>query len=395
MNPESIPSALNGAADTTSPNGPKREKVSASDRQQIGAWLRRIEAARNFPTNTCAASRHVQIMGETLGAGYPYPMLDEERAHCATSLLAVVASLYEARASLSEYAQSPIPESSILHRMKYHWREDEQDWDLYEPDVECKDCIPVLIVRAEYAQSPKPAEKRWPFIESPGEFTRRLCNARDHFGGDMLAAVRNVLIENPPVFAAPGAGLAQSKQEPEGWRPIETAPQDGARILLLWKHRPASVGWWTDEESGTGWKCDGDMVVPAVAYQSDATHWQPLPPAPAAVSQSKQATPPEQDDCSERSLIDLAEKCGGERAAPSVVYMDKASLTTFVAHLHAVMWTATPRTCASIYECQHSSPLSCMQLGCQLGTPPNAPPNCEGTAKGAEGVALPPGGQHG
>ncbi len=45
------------------------------------------------------------------------------------------------------------------------------------------------------------AEKRWPFVESPGEFTRRLCNARDHFGGDMLAAVRNVLIEDPPACA--------------------------------------------------------------------------------------------------------------------------------------------------------------------------------------------------
>lgn len=63
----------------------------------------------------------------------------------------------------------------------------------------------------------------------------------------------------------------------DGWRPISTAPRDGTRILLRWKHRPARVGWWTDEESGTGWKCDGDQVVPAAAYQADATHWQPVP----------------------------------------------------------------------------------------------------------------------
>jgi hypothetical protein len=132
---------------------------------------------------------------------------------------------------------------------------------------------------------------------------------------------------------------AQSKQEPEGWRPIETAPQDGARILLLWKHRPASVGWWTDEESGTGWKCDGDMVVPAAAYQSDATHWQPLPPAPAAVSQSKQATPPE-----------ASEGC------------DFCRNPLFAG-------------------------LRCKNCG------RNAPPNGEGTTPNGAGVALPPGGQ--
>ena len=44
--------------------------------------------------------------------------------------------------------------------------------------------------------------KRWPFVESPGEFTERLSKAIGLFYGDLLAAVRHVLIENPPVFAA-------------------------------------------------------------------------------------------------------------------------------------------------------------------------------------------------
>lgn len=66
-------------------------------------------------------------------------------------------------------------------------------------------------------------------------------------------------------------------QSSGGWLPIATAPRDGSRILLRWKRRPAMVGWWTDEETGTGWKCDGDVVVPAAAYQADATHWQPMP----------------------------------------------------------------------------------------------------------------------
>lgn len=76
------------------------------ERQRLGALLRRVHAARAFPTNTCAASRHVQIMGEQLAAGQPYPMLQEEPVHCAESLLAVVAALYEARTQLAKVPPS-------------------------------------------------------------------------------------------------------------------------------------------------------------------------------------------------------------------------------------------------------------------------------------------------
>jgi hypothetical protein len=54
--------------------------------------------------------------------------------------------------------------------------------------------------------APEAPIKRWPFVESPGEFTERLRAALDHFEGDLLAAVRNVLIENPPTLAA-GVGV--------------------------------------------------------------------------------------------------------------------------------------------------------------------------------------------
>lgn len=40
--------------------------------------------------------------------------------------------------------------------------------------------------------------KRWPFVESPGEFADRLTMALNDFNGYVLGAVRNVLIENPP-----------------------------------------------------------------------------------------------------------------------------------------------------------------------------------------------------
>lgn len=53
-------------------------------------------------------------------------------------------------------------------------------------------------------------QKRWPFLESPGDFATRLEAAYFAFDSDMLAAVRNCLIENPPMLAsapAPAGGV--------------------------------------------------------------------------------------------------------------------------------------------------------------------------------------------
>jgi hypothetical protein len=48
-----------------------------------------------------------------------------------------------------------------------------------------------------------------------------------------------------------------------GWRPIESAPKDGTRVLL-WDGRRQHVDWWNH-----GWW-----------NTSRPTHWQPLPPPP-------------------------------------------------------------------------------------------------------------------
>jgi hypothetical protein len=63
--------------------------------------LARVDTARNFPENTCSASRHVAQIGEALLSG-PYPMLQEEPEHCAESMLATVAALWEARTRIVE-----------------------------------------------------------------------------------------------------------------------------------------------------------------------------------------------------------------------------------------------------------------------------------------------------
>ncbi len=62
--------------------------------------IRRVNRARKFPVNTCPASRHVQMIGESLIRGKPYPMIDEEPEHVGGSILSVVESLFKARTEI-------------------------------------------------------------------------------------------------------------------------------------------------------------------------------------------------------------------------------------------------------------------------------------------------------
>lgn len=64
--------------------------------------------------------------------------------------------------------------------------------------VEAGGCAPPVVVDG-------PAAKRWPFVESPGEFTARLARAMQEF--PLLGAVRHVLIENPPALSQQPAAV--------------------------------------------------------------------------------------------------------------------------------------------------------------------------------------------
>ena len=67
-----------------------------------------------------------------------------------------------------------------------------------------------------------------------------------------------------------------------GWRPIESAPRDGTQVLLLLADGYCVCAEWSELSDGTCiWEIghNGDTRQ---APAASATHWQPLPPPPAA-----------------------------------------------------------------------------------------------------------------
>lgn len=81
--------------------------------------------------------------------------------------------------------------------------------------------------------------------------------------------------EDNPIELAFRAGAEWA----QAWRPIESAPRDGTRMILLVSGGPY-IGQWDEDWNGDGeWIDDGfesaEFIVPP-------THWQPLPPAPHA-----------------------------------------------------------------------------------------------------------------
>jgi hypothetical protein len=67
------------------------------------------------------------------------------------------------------------------------------------------------------------------------------------------------------------------------WRPIETAPRDGTRVLLLSADRrvwPVKIGEYVDDPPRfTGWVSDnGEEELWTHPWQP--THWMPLPDDP-------------------------------------------------------------------------------------------------------------------
>lgn len=197
----------------------------------------RCDAARDFPANTCPASRHAQMIGEALMKGEPYPMLTDEPELCGESILSTVASLWEARTKLAAPA---VPAGYVL--------------------------VPV---------EPTPLPPYYiggPYID--GSYA--MCEV----------ATARVVFKTAAALSAPAV--------PQ-WQPIETAPKDGAQVLLSngtdvsegrWLHLEGGIherrdleGRYIDQDEDEGY--DG-WIDWSGGMNPEPSHWMPLPAAPSA-----------------------------------------------------------------------------------------------------------------
>lgn len=92
-----------------------------------------------------------------------------------------------------------------------------------------------------------------------------------------------------------------------GWRPAETAPDDGTEFLVCWRHHPlfAVVKWGEldDEYSGSkeAWIENGRAV-------GGFTDWMPLPEPPGQEQVSTPPSTPASDDGLVERLLEMADK---------------------------------------------------------------------------------------
>lgn len=80
--------------------------IDADGARKLKNLRRRVDRARDFPANTCPASRHLHLIAEILAAGKPCSMLQEEPEHCAETMLYVLESLWKARSKLARLKRS-------------------------------------------------------------------------------------------------------------------------------------------------------------------------------------------------------------------------------------------------------------------------------------------------
>lgn len=118
---------------------------------------------------------------------------------------------YEARGYALKAAATPTPEQPQEAVKRYGWSTREESM------MEMRDGPYVLY--SDYVRAHPPlsadtlerAAKEWPFVESPGEFAQRIRDALSYFDHDMVAAVRHVLIENPPEYVYPRTTTQEGK----------------------------------------------------------------------------------------------------------------------------------------------------------------------------------------
>lgn len=74
-------------------------------------------------------------------------------------------------------------------------------------------------------------------------------------------------------------GALSSQPVADGWLPIETAPKDGAQILIEVHPGIFDVVCWSDD----AWREGGNFM----RLRKEPTHWRPLPSSPGASNTSQ------------------------------------------------------------------------------------------------------------
>lgn len=154
----------------------------------------------------------------------------------------------------------PIPEPGATH---------EQDWMLAMSDPLA---VADYVTAAIATPSPEGADAL------VNAYERALKDQQQGFGHwTVVEEARKALL----------AALAAPAPQAPAWQPIETAPKDGATVLL-WESGSSApfVGAWRSGRR-PGWHCDtehydtdGNACVISNLWQEGVTHWMPLPAAP-------------------------------------------------------------------------------------------------------------------
>jgi hypothetical protein len=111
--------------------------------------------------------------------------------------------------------------------------------------------------------------------------------------------------------------LRASAAKEDVWRPIETAPKDGTRVILGWPGGGVRYGFYLDNSRTSppwaGWR-GPSMELPFPS--PPPTHWQPLPAPPSAAPGEAKQGKPVCKTCGGSSLIDYDDAHGEPRNAP-------------------------------------------------------------------------------
>lgn len=84
------------------------------DARRLRNLRRRVNRVRRFPTNTCPASRHLHMIADALASGRKYHMIDEEPEHVASTMYAVLESLWKLR---TKHPATPAEKKRRVDRM--------------------------------------------------------------------------------------------------------------------------------------------------------------------------------------------------------------------------------------------------------------------------------------